>query len=810
MNIGDLYGTLRADGSQMILDAQKAGDTAAGKAGDSFNSKFSKLLHTGAGIAFGLAFGAMATGANELDAATKKLMADTGMTADEAAHAEKAIAGMYQNNLQGFDQIGAAMAVVINGLVLTGTAADDMTQKFLTFATATGQDAAPAVSAFHEILNAWNLDASAAPAIMDKLTASHQKYGSSVTDNETALRTLAPQMQALGMNIDDTIGLLNLFDAAGMDSSKAMFALNTAVKNLKPGQTLNDLIKQVSSIEDPTLRAQEAIKLFGARGGVNLANALKPGIDSLDAFKTTAAENADATIKAADAIKSGFGNQVTQVLHQFGGALAELGTNFGPLIYASAALGPGITRAVTTALGGLIGLMFGQGAAAGASLVAGESAAVAVGGPAVAGAVAAQTGEVAAAGAAAGTAAGGALGTAMAVAIPLALIAVGSAVSIGIVDNVVDPILAGVHDALFGKESNDMIAQFADWLNTPIGEGSPTRKAQTTDWGIPEAAAQRAEGTIAAALKAGSSAQAAILAGQEALIAQAAKDGYQGIPTAAQAAAYEADLAIKKGLDDQVAAIKSSKSAFASAWTDALSAETDAATMRYREDQALSDIAVTEKALTNKKLTTLDRERLQAQLAEQRAAYAKLLIEDANYGTDAEKKTKLSALLQSKAMKDGLASTDPDTVALWELVKADTQTKLDELVGIYGTAGANAAQAFADALAAKLGIHVDSNGEIIIGGKVRGYAEGSDFVPYTQVAVVHKGERIIPADQNRALMAGSGLGATINIGGITLNGVGSDVSTSAARRFGQAVRDEIAQALQEQGSRFSEYSGARP
>ena len=58
-----------------------------------------------------------------------------------------------------------------------------------------------------------------------------------------------------------------------------------------------------------------------------------------------------------------------------------------------------------------------------------------------------------------------------------------------------------------------------------------------------------------------------------ALIAQAAADGYSGIPDASQAAAYEANLALQKGLDDQVATIKSAKSKLASAWSDALSAE---------------------------------------------------------------------------------------------------------------------------------------------------------------------------------------------------------------------------------------------
>ncbi len=367
---------MASGGLLKLLDAYIAigGDTAgfdaalsqseakAKSAGNRIESAFSPkrvfgALAGAAGALTGAAFSVALTGANELDAATRKLQADTGMTADAANAAEKAIAGMYQHNLQGFDQIGAAMAVVVNGLDLTGTAADAMTQKFLTFATATGQEAAPAVSSFHELLNAWNLTAADAPAIMDQLVASHQKYGSAVTDNEAALRTLAPQMIALGMNINDTIGLLNLFDVAGMDASKATFALNTAVQKLKPGQTLNDLIRQISSIEDPTLRAQAAVAIFGARGGVNLANALRPGITGLADFTINANDAAGATDKAAAAVQSGFGAQATLLLHNFGGALADIGTNFGPMLLAVSLLGPKLAGILMASIGGIGGLL---------------------------------------------------------------------------------------------------------------------------------------------------------------------------------------------------------------------------------------------------------------------------------------------------------------------------------------------------------------------------------------------------------------------------------------------------------------------
>jgi hypothetical protein len=61
-----------------------------------------------------------------------------------------------------------------------------------------------------------------------------------------------------------------------------------------------------------------------------------------------------------------------------------------------------------------------------------------------------------------------------------ATIVVGSLVGIAVVDNIVDPILGAVHDAIFGKGSNDLLSQLADYLNTPIGSWSPAKGAVGT------------------------------------------------------------------------------------------------------------------------------------------------------------------------------------------------------------------------------------------------------------------------------------------------------------------------------------------
>ncbi len=434
-SIGDIWLRVLADANGFEADLIRQTGPAADRAGATLGQKLGAGLKLAVGAAAGALVGVATSQGAELDATMRQLQADTGMTDAAAQAAAKSIASMYAGNLQGITDIGKSLSVVVNGLDLTGQAADDMTAKFLNFETATGQDSS-AVSAFHEILNAWSLDASAVPGLMDKLVASHQKYGSSVTANQSALQLLAPQMRALGISADDTINLLNLFDASGTETANMMFALNTAVRKLKPGQTLNDLIAQISAIKDPTLRAQAAIADFSSRGGVNMANALKPGITSLNDFATSANDTAGATTKAADAIKSSWQNMGTLILHQIGGTLAEVGQSFGPLLMVTAVAGPGmkaaagaIIGALTTTIGPKLIAALGIGSpTALAAAAAGEAVGTAMGAATATTAVATEGTELAAgqaavateavpAATAAGTTIGGALALGVAVGI---------------------------------------------------------------------------------------------------------------------------------------------------------------------------------------------------------------------------------------------------------------------------------------------------------------------------------------------------------------------------------------------------------
>jgi hypothetical protein len=397
---------LRGDGGPLQVDAQKAAEAAAGAAGATFSQKFSATVKRAAGSAIGAAAGAAFSvalkGAADLDAATRKLQADTGMTASEAKVAEKSLAGMYRNNLQGFDAIGAAMAKVHNDLGLVGPAADVATEAFLRFSTATGIDAALAVSLFDDALGTWGLTAADTQMIMDKVILSHQKWGGEIDKNLVTLAKVAPAMTAANFTIDDGIALLGLFGAKGLDAERAAAAFSKALTKVKSPAELQQLITDISNTKDPFERAGKAADLFGAKAGAQLANAL--GGVAISEFTVSMTEAAGATDTAAAAIESGFGAKFKLLLKQASGALAEFGLNFGELAMVAAAFGPKFTTALLAGLGGLAGLIVPKIVGA---IVAAQAPAVIAG---------AEIGTVT------GTAIGVAIGPALALAIPAAIL----------------------------------------------------------------------------------------------------------------------------------------------------------------------------------------------------------------------------------------------------------------------------------------------------------------------------------------------------------------------------------------------------
>ncbi|HEX5013020.1 MAG TPA: phage tail tape measure protein [Candidatus Limnocylindrales bacterium] len=384
MNIGDLFYTLRAKSDQLMVDAKRAGEASAQTFGQGLAAGLRSSI--GKAVLGSLAAGGALATKNllELQEIQADFRAETGATAEEAERAGKAINAMSGRNLQPMREIGKALAKVHTDLGLTGDAAEETTESFLKFARVTKRDAAEEVASFDDILDAYGETADQIPGIMDKLVKSHQEYGGVIEDDERALAAMAPQLKAFNLGIDDGIALLNLFKASGLDAAKIPRALNSAIQKLD-GRPIQDFVAELASIEDPGERARRAIEVFGSRAGVDLANALGPGIDSLDDFKISTGEAAGATLEAAAALDSTFTARVQLAIKAVTARITEFGAAFGPALTGLASLaslgaalgldrilaggwkkvaGSAAVRAAAAAAGAAIGAIYGAAAGA--------------------------------------------------------------------------------------------------------------------------------------------------------------------------------------------------------------------------------------------------------------------------------------------------------------------------------------------------------------------------------------------------------------------------------------------------------------
>jgi hypothetical protein len=418
VNVGDVFFSLRGDGGPLMVDAQKAGEAAALAGGKTFNQTFGASLKKAAGgfagAGLGLAFASATSGALELNAATAEFTAQTGASDAEAKKFTATLAALNKSNVQSIPEIGAALTALTLNFKLTGDAAKGLGAQFLDFSRIAGGTAAESVGRFDELVDAGVITADQMAVTMDKLTASHQKFGVDINGTIGALVKFAPAMTAAGISTDDAIGLMNMFSESGLNAEAASKAFNIALGKVKSPEELQRLIADISSTEDPFLRAQLAADLFGKRAGVQLANALKPGSGGIEAWTVTMTEAAGATTKAGDALDASFGNQAKLRLKEINGTLAEMGTNMGDLLMVAALLGPGLTRGLLTGLGGLAGLLGPKIVAA--VLATGPGAAIA------------------------GSGVGAMIGTAMAAALPLALVAAaGIGIALAFKSIVLDP-----------------------------------------------------------------------------------------------------------------------------------------------------------------------------------------------------------------------------------------------------------------------------------------------------------------------------------------------------------------------------------
>lgn len=324
------------DNSQLnagMNNAQSQVNGLQGKFGGLSNFMSKTVLGSVLGVTGGLAGMAAAgiKGAVDLQDGMAKFQSSTGLSAKETDNLKGTIKDLYKTNEDSYSSLTKTAEALHNNMGMNVSDIKKYEQNFLDFAKVSGQADEDAVGAIDDIGDAWSLTNDQVLPVMDKLVYSNQKYGLSVKDGETALKNLAPSFQGLGMNINDAMGYLNLFASTGVDASSATSAFTIALKKVKSPEELKKLVSDIQATEDPTERAKKAIELFGKQGAT-MANALKPGTESLGDIQKALESANGAVTKASKNYDSSLKVQVNLARKQMQGLLTDLGDKLTPYI----------------------------------------------------------------------------------------------------------------------------------------------------------------------------------------------------------------------------------------------------------------------------------------------------------------------------------------------------------------------------------------------------------------------------------------------------------------------------------------------
>jgi len=769
VNIADIFASVRLnlETGKFEADALKSADVVA----KGFGSKLKKAAGGALGAGIGAAFAMASRGVMELNSAMATLQAETGMTAEEAKEASKAMTDLYKSNLQGFDEIGAAMARVHNDLGLAGDAAKDATKQFLKFATATGQDAASAVEAFDDILDNWGLTAADAVSVMDKLIVSHQRYGGSIEDNQRTLAAMAPALRAANFEIDDGIALLGLFGAKGLDANAAAAAFAKALTKVKSPEELQALIADISATKDPFERASKAADLFGARAGAKLANAL--GGANLDEYKVSITDAAGATEEAAGVIENSMGNRVKILMKQVQGTLTEIGTSVGDLAIVFAMLGP----KVMASLGGVVGLL--------ATSLGPKLAAVILGTTAATVPAATAAGEATGAAMSGGIIAGMKTGL-LRLAAGLGAVTIPVTVLFVAHDPIADFLGLGAKPGELGYLPDNTKIISVPTVLTPDEEASGEafreylrnlpEGVEGMDWSEWQKVGEKGGAEIAGGVEAGMEEEINPIAASLAekfrtgmgRIAELMRDG--GALLMSEIAA-----GITAARDEPLDAFNTLKDMLKNAMTPT------------------AEFARLTGELTSKALARGLKSNDPAVRAQAEATKGLIIARLEELAASGQVKGEKAARL----LKAGLRSKDPEIRAAAQGVKNIVTTQLDKTAPAAGDAGANAAKAFIDRMLARFPKFVrEWVAKQLHASGFPGYAAGSWSVPATQLAVVHRGEMIIPAAAAQVIRGEAPAAAAVTAGAasVVVNvpiqsfyGTAQNI-TELSRAIGQQVR----------------------
>lgn len=299
----------------------KVGDgfKAAGEKMSAIGGKLSKGV-TAPIVAIGTAAGAAWKG---IDDALDTIVTKTGATGDAMKEFEGNFKNVFTSIPADAQQVGDAIGELNTQFGLTGESLEQASTQMVQFAEINGADITNSTIAAKQAMEQFGASTEELPGFLDTVTAAAQQTGQSTDSIFEAVKRGAPQLKAMGLDMNQSAMMMAKFQQAGLDSTKVLSSMTKAqVQFAKDGKTLQQgmeefftAVEQGGSSVDIINQASE---IFGSKNGPMMVEAIQSGKISLEDFTASAqnysgtvAETFDATRDPIDKMKESLNNLST-------------------------------------------------------------------------------------------------------------------------------------------------------------------------------------------------------------------------------------------------------------------------------------------------------------------------------------------------------------------------------------------------------------------------------------------------------------------------------------------------------------------
>lgn len=325
-----------------------------------------------AGVVVGLAKIGQAFGSAKV-----QIQRETGATGQELQQTFDSVKNVLKDVPDSIGSVTTAIDELRRRGTPLGSQLDKLAKQELDLARITKTELAGNVEQTTAIFAKFNVPLREQPAALDAIFKGYQQSGKGLTDLTSALLSGGASLTQFGFNLADSTALIAGLEKAGVNVQPALAGLKKAFGSIvkdggDPKRVLADLIKEFSDGTPKATAMADAIKLFGARSGVELATAIQQGkfnVQDILKIITDGKGGIEATSLATRTFGEEMGilkNQVLVDLQPLGSqvwttlraAILSATDPVGALVSALSRLGQALSPLIT-AIGVLVAVGFG-------------------------------------------------------------------------------------------------------------------------------------------------------------------------------------------------------------------------------------------------------------------------------------------------------------------------------------------------------------------------------------------------------------------------------------------------------------------